>query len=82
MIFFYFFFLKNGVKPSVPKILALKEAKRRQDIKVVGSYLGMINYLKHFIPDFSTFTYIRFVNSLIKTLNLNRVMTARKAFKL
>ena len=51
------FFLKNGMKPSVSKILALKEAKRPQDIKGVRSYLGMIHYLKRFIPDFSALTY-------------------------
>ena len=45
------------MKPSVSKILALKEAKRPQDIEGVRSYLGMINYLKRFIPDFSTLTY-------------------------
>ena len=44
------------MKPSVSKILALKEAKRPQDIEGVRSYLGMINYLKRFIPDFSTLT--------------------------
>ena len=42
------------MKLSVSKILALKEAKRPQDMKKVGSYLGMINYLKRFVPDFST----------------------------
>ena len=45
------------MKPSVSKILALKEAKHPQDIKGVRSYLGMINFLKRFIPDFSTLTY-------------------------
>ena len=44
------------MKLSVSKTLALKEAKRPQDMKKVGSYLGMINYLKRFIPDFSTLT--------------------------
>ena len=44
------------MKPSVSKILALKDAKRPQNIKGVRSYLGMINYLKHSIPDFSTLT--------------------------
>ena len=42
------------MKPSVSKILVLKDAKRPQNIKGVHSYLGMINYLKHSIPDFST----------------------------
>ena len=45
------------MKLSVSKILALKMAKRPQDIKGVRSYLGMIIYLKRFIPDFSTLTY-------------------------
>ena len=44
------------MKPSVSKILVLKDAKRPQNIKGVHSYLGMINYLKHSIPDFSTLT--------------------------
>ena len=38
-------------------ILALKEANRPHGIKGVHIYLGMINYLKRFIPDFSTLTY-------------------------
>ena len=45
------------MKPSVSKILALKDAKRPQNIKGIRSYLGMINYLKHSIPDFSTLTW-------------------------
>ena len=45
------------MKLSVSKILTLKMAKRPQDIKGVRSYLGMIIYLKLFIPDFSTLTY-------------------------
>ena len=55
--YFGFIFLKKGMKPSVSKILALKEAERSQDIKRVRSYLDMINYLKRFIPDFSMLTY-------------------------
>ena len=45
------------MKQSVSKILALKEAKRPQDIKGLRIYLRMINYLKRFIPDFKTLTY-------------------------
>ena len=54
---FGFTFSKNGMKPSVSKILVLTEAKHPQDIKGVCSYLGMINDLKRFIPDFSTLAY-------------------------
>ena len=34
--YFGFIFLKNGKKPSVSKILALKKAERPQDIKGVA----------------------------------------------
>ena len=44
------------MKPSVSEILALKDAKRPQHIKGVRRYLGMMNYLKRFIPDFSMVT--------------------------
>ena len=50
-------FLKNGMKPSVSKILALKEAKRPQDIKRISSYIGIINYLKGFKSGFSMLIY-------------------------
>ena len=33
------------------------EVKRPQDIKGVCSYLGMIDFLKRFIPDFRTLNY-------------------------
>ena len=55
--YFDFIFSKNGMKPSLSKILALKQAKSPQDVKGVHSNLGMINYLIRFIPDFSTLTY-------------------------
>ena len=54
---FWFYFFKKGYEAEGFKILALKEAKRPEDIKGVYSYLVMINYLKRFIPDFSTRTY-------------------------
>ena len=47
--YFGFIFLKN--------ILGLKAAKRPRDNKGVSSYLGMINYIKCFIPDFCMLTY-------------------------
>ena len=47
-------FSKAGMKPSDSQINALKNAERPQDIKGTRSYLGMVNYLKRFIPDFST----------------------------
>ena len=51
------FFFEKRYETECFKNLTLKEAKRPQDIKGVRSYLGMIHYLKRFIPDFSTLTY-------------------------
>ena len=56
---FGFIFPKAGIQPSDPKINPLKNAQRPQDIKGIRSYLGMVYYLKRFIPDFSTLTYPR-----------------------
>ena len=55
--YFGFTFSKAGMKPSCLKIKALKNAERPQDIKRIRSYIGMVNYLTRFIPDFSTLTY-------------------------
>ena len=45
------------MKPSDSKINALKNAEQPQDRKGTRSYSGMVNYLKDFIPDFSTLKY-------------------------
>ena len=55
--YFGFIFSKAGMKPSYSKINASKNAEQPRDIKGIRSYLGMINYLKRFIPEFSTLTY-------------------------
>ena len=55
--YFGFIFSKAGMKPSDSKINALKNAERPQDFKGICSYLGMVNHLERFIPDFSTLTY-------------------------
>ena len=56
--YFGFIFSKAGMKPSYSKIGALKNAERPQDIKGrIRSYLGTVNYLKRFLPDFRTLTY-------------------------
>ena len=44
------------MKPTDSKINALKNNERPPDFKGIHSYLGMVNYLKHFIPDFSALT--------------------------
>ena len=45
------------MKPSDSKINTLKNAERPQGIRGICSYMGMVNYLKCFILDFSTVTY-------------------------
>ena len=54
---FGFRFSKAGIEPNDWKIDPLKNAQRPQDIKSIRSYLGMVNYLNCFIPDFSTLPY-------------------------
>ena len=56
LVYFGFIFSKAGIKHSDSKMNALKNAEQ-QNIKGIRSYLGMVNYLKPFIPDFNTLTY-------------------------
>ena len=55
--FFGLVFSKDGVKPSEKKIKALKTVSRPEDVKAVRSFLRLANYLKRFIPDYSSITY-------------------------
>ena len=47
----WLYFFKAGVKPNDSKINALKNVEWPQEIKGICSYLGLVNYLKHFILD-------------------------------
>ena len=44
------------MKPAPSKIDALKKSAHPTDIKSVRSFLGLLNYLKRFIPNYSTLT--------------------------
>ena len=55
------------MKPTDSKINALKSTERPHDIKGIRSYLGMVNYLKHFIPDF-----IQYLNISTKAANTQK----------
>ena len=55
--YFGFIFSKEGVKPSPTKTAALKNVDRPRDVKAVRSFLGLTNYLKRFIDDYSSITY-------------------------
>ena len=52
--YFGFIFSENGMKPSLSKIDALKQAEKPKDVKSIRSFQGMTNYLKRFIPEYST----------------------------
>ena len=45
------------MKPSENKIKSIKDAARPEDQKAVRSFLGLTNYLKRFIQDYSTKTF-------------------------
>ena len=45
------------MRPSPSKIEALKNTKVPEDQKSLRSFLGLTNYLKPYIHDYSTITY-------------------------
>ena len=55
--YFGFVFTSEGMKPSQKKIEALKNIQQPENVKAVRSFLGLANYLKRFIPNYSTITY-------------------------
>ena len=54
--FYGYVFSKDGMIPAPNKIDALKNAAHPTDMKSVRSFLGLTNYLKRFIPNYSTLT--------------------------
>ena len=55
--FYGYVFTSEGMKPSENKIKSIKDAARPEDQKAVRSFLGLTNYLKRFIQDYSTKTF-------------------------
>ena len=55
--FFGHVFSAEGMKPNPTKVEAIVNAKVPEDEKALRSFLGLANYLKAFIPDFSSLTY-------------------------
>ena len=55
--YYGYVFSERGMQPSVNKITAIQEAKQPENQKAVRSFLGLTNYLKRFIEDYSTLTY-------------------------
>lgn len=50
-------FSKDGMKPNPKKVEAIVKASQPEDQKALRSFLGLANYLKAFIPNYSTITY-------------------------
>ena len=55
--FYGYVFSQNGMQPIETKIKALNDAAHLENVKAVRSFLGMTNYLKRFIPAYSSITY-------------------------
>ena len=55
--FYGYVFSKDGMRPSPKKVQAVKNTSQPEDAKVLRSFLGLTNYLKAFIPDYSTLTH-------------------------
>ena len=54
--YYGYVFSKDNLKPAPSKIDALKNAAHPTGIKSVRNFLGLTNYLKQFIPNYSTLT--------------------------
>jgi len=50
-------FSKDDMKPNSNKVEAIVKAPQPENQKALRSFLGLANYLKAFIPDYSTITY-------------------------
>jgi len=55
--FFGHVFTKDGMKPNPSKIEAIKNTPKPEDVKSLRSFLGLTNYLKAYINDYSTITH-------------------------
>jgi len=55
--FYGHIFSKDGMKPNPKKVEAIVKAPQPENQKALRSFLGLANYLKAFIPDYSTITY-------------------------
>lgn len=55
---------ENGIKPDPSKIEAVKNFPRPKDVKTVQTFLGLANYYRRFIPNFSKIAQP--INNLLK----------------
>ena len=55
--FFGFVFSDQGMHPDPEKLDQIKNMAAPEDTKALQSFLGLMNYFKRFIPQYSTITY-------------------------
>ena len=55
--YFGYIFSASGMRPSESKVQALKQMSQPESPKDVHSFLGLTNYLKRFINNYSTITH-------------------------
>ena len=55
--FYGFIFSKEGMQPDPEKINEIKNMPLPEDTKALQSFLGLMNYFKRFIPQYSTTTH-------------------------
>ena len=49
-------FTKDGLKPTIEKVKAVRDSKRPETKEAVKSFLGMVGYLSKFIDRYSSIT--------------------------
>ena len=54
--FYGYRFTKNGLKPTIEKVKAVRDSKRPETKEAVKSFLGMVGYLSKFIDRYSSIT--------------------------
>ena len=55
--FYGYVFSKEDMRPSPKKVLVVKNTNQPENAKSLRSFLALSNYLKAFIPDYSTLTH-------------------------
>ena len=57
LTFFGFVFSDQGMHPDPAKLDEIKNMPAPEDVKALQSFLGLMNYFKRFIPQYSTLTH-------------------------
>lgn len=57
LTFFGHVFTKEGMKPNPEKIKEIRNTPKPENVKALRSFLGLTNYMKAYIKDYSTLTH-------------------------